>query len=69
MCARMCSLEMCSLQCNELSYLRLEVAVDARGVDGHLALVCLLEEGLSSDLEVGQRRDQYLVLVGVLRQV
>ena len=63
------AIELVLLYPNVLPYLRLEVAVDARGVDRHLALVCLLEEGLSSDLEVGQRRDQYLVLVGVLRQV
>ena len=50
-----------------LAHLRLEVAVDTRRVDRHFALVCIHEEGLSSHLQVGQGRDEYFVLVGVLR--
>ena len=49
------------------SYLRLEVAVDTRRVDGDFALVCILEEGLSNHLQVGQGRNEYFVLIGVLR--
>ena len=51
-----------------LDRLRLEVAVDTRRVDRHFALVCIHEEGLSSHLQVGQGRNEYFVLVGVLRQ-
>ena len=51
-----------------LAHLGLEVAVDTRRVDRHFALVCIHEEGLSSHLQVGQGRDEYFVLVGVLRQ-
>jgi hypothetical protein len=50
-----------------LAHLRLEVAVDTRRVDGHFALVCIHEEGLSSHLQVGQGRDEYFVLDRVLR--
>ena len=50
-----------------LAHLRLEVAVDTRRVDRHFALGCILEEGLSNHLQVGQGRDEYFVLVGVLR--
>ena len=68
---RMCSLtQKVYIKCvlsQTLAHLRLEVAVDTRRVDRHFALGCILEEGLSNHLQVGQGRDEYFVLVGVLR--